>query len=49
MPAVAQHGVINRSLHFIHPVTGVHIQTAESYWNRVKTKLKWMKGCAERR
>ena len=27
------------------PATGVHTQTVESYWNRVKTKLKRMKGC----
>ena len=26
------------------PVTGVHTQTIESYWNRIKTKLKTMKG-----
>ena len=33
---------VNHSLHFKDPVTGVHI---ESYWNRVKTKLKRMTGC----
>jgi len=42
----AQHGEVNHSLHFIDPTTGVHTQTVESYWNRVKTKLKCMKGCA---
>ena len=29
---------------FVDPMTGVHPQTIESYWNRVKTKLKTMKG-----
>ena len=27
------------------PVTGVHTQNVESYWNWVKIKLKRMKGC----
>ena len=36
------HGVVNHSLHFVDPATGVHTHTVESYWNRVKTKLK---GC----
>ena len=31
------------------PVTGVHTQMVESYWNRVKTKLKCMKGCDSNR
>ena len=26
--------------HFVNPATGVHTQNVESYWNRVKTKLK---------
>ena len=42
---VAAHGVVNDSLHFIEPVTGVHTQHVESYWSRVKTKLKHMRGC----
>ena len=33
------------SLHFVDPATGVHTQHVESYWNRVKVKLKRMKGC----
>ena len=28
------------------PVTGVHTNHIESYWNCVKQKLKRMKGCA---
>ena len=36
---------MNHSVTFVDPVTGVHTQNAESYWNRVKTKLKRMKGC----
>ena len=44
LPAVHGHGVVNHSLHFVDPVTGVHTWTVESYWNRVKTKLKRMKG-----
>ena len=46
LPGVAAHGVVNHSLHFVDPVSGVHTRTVESYWNRVKTKLKQMKGCA---
>ena len=43
LPTVA--GLVNHSRHFVDPVTGVHTQMVESYWNRVKTKLKRMKGC----
>ena len=42
---VAIHSSVNHSLHFVDPVTGVHTQHVESYWNRVKGKLKRMKGC----
>ena len=45
LPPVAAHHTINHSRHFVDPVTGVHTQNIESYWNRVKTKLKRMKGC----
>jgi len=34
LPAVAGHQTVNHSLHFKDPVTGVHINTIESYWNR---------------
>ena len=41
---VVQHDMVNHSLNFVDPVTGVHTQNVESYWNRVKTKFKKMKG-----
>ena len=44
LSAVVQHQMVNHSLNFVHPVTGVHTQNVESYWNRVKTKFKRMKG-----
>lgn len=45
LPTVATHGVVNHSLHFVDPSTGVHTQNIESYWGRVKRKIKHMKGC----
>ena len=39
------HQTVNHSLHFVDPTTGVHTQHVESYWNRVKGKLKRMRGC----
>ena len=47
LPAVSQHDMVNHSLNFIDPVTGMHTQNVESYWNRVKTKFKRMKGVNE--
>ena len=45
--AIAGHGVVNHSLHFVDPATGVIIQTVESYWNRAKTKFKQMLGVSK--
>ena len=47
LPQVSQHGTVNHSVEFINPTTGVHTQHVESYWNRVKTKFKQMKGVQE--
>ena len=45
MTSLIAHMVVNHSIHFVNPVTGVHTNSVESYWNRVKRKLKHMKGC----
>ena len=45
LPSVAGHSMVNHSLHFVDPSTGTHTQNIESYWDRVKTKIKRMKGC----
>ena len=42
---VSSHDVANHSVNFVEPFTGVHTQQVEIYCNRVKTKLKQMKGC----
>ena len=47
LPPVAHHGTVNHSITFVDPATGVHTQNVESYWNRVKTKFKRMKGVHE--
>ena len=44
----ASHGMVNYSVTFVDPTTGVHTQNVESYWCRVKTKLKRMRGCHPR-
>ena len=43
-PNVSSHSTVNHSVHFVDPITGVHTQNIESYWNRVKYKIKKMKG-----
>ena len=46
LPNVSSHqSVVNHSIHFVDPTTGVHTQHIESYWKRSKIKLKRMKGC----
>ncbi len=47
LPNVAQHRIVNHSLNFVDPVTGVHTQRVERYWNRVKIKFKSMRGVQE--
>ena len=41
---VVSHQTVNHSINFVDPTTGVHMQHSESYWNRVKIKLKRMRG-----
>ena len=45
LPHVSSHDVVNQSVNFVDPASGVHTQNIESYWNNVKHKLKRMKGC----
>ena len=45
LPNITSHAVVNHSFHFVDPITGVHTNNIESYWNRVKRKIKHMKGC----
>ena len=40
----ASFGTVNHSISFVNPQTGVHTQIVESYWNRVKSRFKRMKG-----
>ena len=34
-------------IELVDSATGVHTQNIESYWNRVKIKIKCMRGCHE--
>ena len=45
LPPVTSHHTVNHSVNFVDPVTGVHTQHMESYLNRMKLKLRSMKGC----
>ena len=47
LPNVSQHCTVNHSISFTNPINGTHTQNIESYWNRVKTKFKRMKGVHE--
>ena len=47
LPIVSNHDTVNHSVEFINRATGVHTQHIDSYWNRVKIKLKRMHGCNE--
>ena len=44
---VNSHGTVNHSVEFVDSATGVHTHNIESYWNRVKIKIKRMRGCHE--
>ena len=44
VPAIARHRIVNHSLNFVDPVTGVHTQNIESKWNSIKMQQKQRKG-----
>ena len=47
LPNVSSHGVVNHSIEFVNRTTGVHTQKWNPIGNRVKIKLKRMRGCHE--
>ena len=44
LPNVSAHKTVNHSVNFVDPLTGIHTNFIESYWQWVKTKFKRMKG-----
>ena len=42
---VSRHKKVNHSVEFKNPISGVHTNNIESYWERAKSKIKKMKGC----
>ena len=42
---VSSHSTVNHSIEFVDSATAVRTQNIESYWNRVKIKIKRMRGC----
>jgi len=38
------HETVNHKINFVNPKTGAHTQNIESYWNKVKLKIKKRKG-----
>lgn len=39
------HHTVNHSRNFVDPIYGIHTQNIESYWNKVKLRIKNSKGC----
>ncbi|KCZ78281.1 hypothetical protein H311_00688 [Anncaliia algerae PRA109] len=41
------HGIVTQKYHFVDPVTGVYTQHVESFNNKLKSKIKEMKGLTD--